>query len=263
MLTIFQSFQREFGVKYFWERHWPACRVTICSSRGPRGVCGTSLWFKPQTSHLEVRVSSAQWGETDGGTWISITADSFTHQTVRELRGALMSQRKKKGKRKGLPVVAVVLIDSYYASRSWNKPVMKLFFFRFLVALIQGRLSYLKAGDVFVLILAQHTPFFFPSQVPHPSDWHLRHRARLQPWGVRHAARLQNQLGLLEPPRPAVHDHVPYVRFHFSPVRARHDAMCNPLWAKADCSSLCVPARLWTHKPSRELAQNSCARADA
>lgn len=52
-------------------------------------------------------------------------------------------------------------------------------------------------------------------QVPHPRDWHLWHRACLQPRGVRHPARLQDQLGLLEPARPAVHDHVPYVTWLF------------------------------------------------
>lgn len=121
-----------------------------------------------------------------------------------------------------LPVVAVVLIDSYYASRSWNKPVMKLFFFPLScrshsgeTVLFESRrrlCSNFSSAHFFFF-------FFFSSQVPHPSDWHLRHRARLQPRGVRHAARLQNQLGLLEPPRPAVHDHVPYVRFNFCPVR--------------------------------------------
>lgn len=53
------------------------------------------------------------------------------------------------------------------------------------------------------------------SQVPHPRDWHLWHRARLQPRRVRHPARLQDQLGLLEPAQPAVHDHVPYVILSF------------------------------------------------
>lgn len=53
------------------------------------------------------------------------------------------------------------------------------------------------------------------SQVPHSRDWHLWHRACLQPRGVRHPARLQDQLGLLEPARPAVHDHVPYVILSF------------------------------------------------
>ena len=51
--------------------------------------------------------------------------------------------------------------------------------------------------------------------------------------------------------------------FIFPPVRAWHDAMRKPLWAKADCSTFCVPARLWARKQSGELAQNSCARADA
>lgn len=62
------------------------------------GGSETRMWFKPQTSHLEARVSSAQWGRTSGGTWISITADCFTNQdnkTASVLKRALISQNEK------------------------------------------------------------------------------------------------------------------------------------------------------------------------
>ena len=46
-------------------------------------------------------------------------------------------------------------------------------------------------------------------QVPYPGDRHLWDGAGVQPGGVRHAARLPDQLGILEPQRQTVHDHVP------------------------------------------------------
>lgn len=80
--------------------------------------------------------------------------------------------------------------------------------------------------------------FLFHPQVPHPSDWHLRHWACLQPRGVRHPARLQDQLGILEPPRPAVHDHVPYVGFIFSNTDIYWSCIC--LW-----EMVCINSQRW------------------
>lgn len=243
----------------------------ICSTRGPRGGCETRLWFKPQTSHLEARVSSAQWGRTGRGRGYPspLTALQTKTLTTRQL------------------------LYSHCACMCyiwWSKPSEGNYFFIFFAVCPTHSRETILFERKRPLILAQPISYFVPGAISEwltPSAPSLLTTTRSTPPCMATEPTGATGTSTASSTWPCSVRGLSFLS-HTDLFSLRCDwglrmcicfwehevfwCMCTPVFmrpsARADCVSVLSPRALTAEasgapRLNGELAQNSCARTDA